>query len=46
MEKYRIIIAVIAACLALCAAVRPRTEAVEETRPNPSDRCKRARANH
>lgn len=31
MKKYSIIVAVTAACLALCAAVWPQTEAVEET---------------
>ncbi len=31
MKKYRIIIAITAGCLALCAAVWPHTETVEET---------------
>ncbi len=34
MKKYRIIIVITAACLALCAAVWPQTEVVEET-PTP-----------
>ena len=40
MKKF-IMPTVIAACLALCAAVWPQTEAVEETRPDHNARRKR-----
>ncbi len=35
MKKYIIIAAMLIACMALCAAVRPQTEATEETTPAP-----------
>ena len=39
--KKLIIVAMIAACVALCAAVWPHGNAVEETRPSRRNHCER-----